>query len=322
MGIDWYIDQLRYAVNDAAPVDLNWGPEKTRANKRNYVLFQPRNFNQDVYENLAKVMDYIGSDNPAQMDNTRGEPLNTFPVKKVYLDVDPELVRSNGTVNADDSIISPLRFEITRNNLFKNDLVILNILAANKWKRPIYFTSAFGELGFGQYLRKDGMAYRLVPVQMKYPQQNWVLERTMQELSRRYNVGLGGTSIRDNNYETMYNNLNNKFMFGGASTKGVYFDEENRRHLLNIRSVYAEAVGNLADAGKKDQALQLLSKVEAGIDPEKPALWLCKVVLRYTTKPVCNTWKLLIKPAIANWPKKSGWVYVRILKSNVLITIT
>lgn len=64
----------------------------------------------------------------------------------------------------------------------------------------------------------------------------------------------------------MYNNLMEKFGFGGAGKKGVYFDEENRRHLLNIRSVYAEAAGNMADKGKKEEAKKLLDKVEAGID--------------------------------------------------------
>ena len=66
----------------------------------------------------------------------------------------------------------------------------------------------------------------------------------------------------------MYNNLMERFAFGGANKKGVYFDEENRRHLLNIRSVYAEAAGNMADNGKKDKAQKLLDKVEAGIDPD------------------------------------------------------
>jgi hypothetical protein len=56
-----------------------------------------------------------------------------------------------------------------------------------------------------------------------------------------------------------------KFEFGGANKKGVYFDEENRRHLLNIRSAYAEAAGNLADKGKKDEAIRLLEKADAGI---------------------------------------------------------
>ena len=58
------------------------------------------------------------------------------------------LVRQNKTVNANDSVVPEMRFEIPRNMLLKNDLAVLNIIAANKWKRPIYFTSPFGELGF------------------------------------------------------------------------------------------------------------------------------------------------------------------------------
>ncbi len=70
----------------------------------------------------------------------------------------------NGTVNADDEILPAMTFEIPKNALFKNDAAILNIIAANNWERPIYFTSVYGELGFGDYLRQDGMTYRLVPV--------------------------------------------------------------------------------------------------------------------------------------------------------------
>lgn len=268
LGIDWYIDQLRYKVNDAEAVDLFWGPEKTRGNNRNFVVHDPKRFNQNIFENLTKVMEYIGSDDPNKMNNSRGEPLPSYPVTKVYVDVNPEVVRANGTVNPEDSIISPMRFEIPKTTMYKNDLVILNIIAANQWERPIYFTSPFGELGFGQYLRKDGMAYRLVPVQMKAPQQNWVIERSLDSLSRTLRVGLGGPSIRDNNEAVMYQNLMEDFRFGGANKKGVYFDEENRRHLLNIRAVYAEAAGNMADNGQKEKALQLLAKAEEGIDPE------------------------------------------------------
>ena len=58
-----------------------------------------------------------------------------------------------------------------------------------------------GELGFGQYFRKDGLAYRLVPVLNKYPQQNWVVDQTLRQ------VRMGGTQIRDNNSNIMLNNL-------------------------------------------------------------------------------------------------------------------
>jgi hypothetical protein len=262
LGIDWYINQLRYSVNSSDSLDMIWGPEKIMGDTRNYIVYSPAaGVSQDAYYDLYDVMkNYVGSDDPSKMDNTRGEPLNAFPVTKVTVPVDRETVIKNGTANATDSILTDLRFELPKKALLKNDLIILNIIAANKWKRPIYFTSPMGELGFGQFLRKDGLSYRLVPVTPHYSQMNWVTDQSMRQ------NGLGGTPIRDNNLDAIYKNLQTLNAFGNAGKKGVYFDEENRRHLLNIRSIYAEAAGNLADAGRKEEAKKLLEKVEANID--------------------------------------------------------
>jgi len=82
-------------------------------------------------------------------------------------------------------------------------------------------------------------------------------------------TGLGGTQIRDNNSDFMYANLTTKFEFGGANKAGTYFDEENRRHLLNLRALYGEAAGNMADAGRKEEAAKLLDKCEANMLPEE-----------------------------------------------------
>ena len=60
----------------------------------------------------------------------------------------------------------------------------------------------------------------------------------------------------------------NKFVFGGADKKGTYFDEENRRHLLNLRALFGEAAGNMADEGRKQEAQKLIDKCEAGLHPE------------------------------------------------------
>jgi hypothetical protein len=204
---------------------------------------------------------YVGSDDPARMDNSRGEPLNIMPVSRVTVPVDRSVVLQNGTAVAGDSILPALGIELPKRALLKNDLIILNIIAANQWKRPIYFTSPMGELGFGPYLRKEGLSYRLVPVLPRFSQMNWVADQSM-----RAN-GLGGTTLRDNNLDVMYKNLMEKFRFGGAEKKGIYFDEENRRHLLNIRSVYAETAGNLADAGRKEEAKKVMEKIENSITP-------------------------------------------------------
>jgi hypothetical protein len=264
LGIDWYINQLRYKINDADSIDMIWPADKIEGNKRNYVLYNPvSGIDQAAFYDLYDLMkDYVGSDDPSRMDNSRGEPLNIIPVSKVSVPVDRNIVLQNGTAQPGDSILPALGFELPKRALLKNDLIILNIIAANQWKRPIYFTSPMGELGFGPYLRKDGLAYRLVPVMPQFSQMNWVVDQSMRS------NGLGGTTLRDNNLDVLYKNLMEKYRFGGAESKNIYFDEENRRHLLNIRTLFAEAAGNLADAGKKEEAIKVMNKIEASITQE------------------------------------------------------
>ncbi len=100
--------------------------------------------------------------------------------------VDRDFVIKNKTVNPDDNVLPELRFELPQRPLMKNDLAILNIIAANNWKRPICFTSPFDGLDFDRnnpsnplnlqnYLRKDGMSFRLVPVKPDESPDKWVI---------------------------------------------------------------------------------------------------------------------------------------------------
>ncbi len=264
LGIDWYINQLRYKVNDAAPIDVVWTEEQVEGHNREFMRFkQDERASPNTFYSLYDVMKNVLGQRTPDPETGRDVGPQYFPIARFKVDVDVAALRANGTLTAKDSAVSPFLFEIPKSKqnegFLRSDLIILNIIAANNWKRPIYFTSPYGDLGFGQFLRKDGLAYRLVPVQNKFPQANWETDKTLREMQ------VGGTQIRDNNTDTMFNNLENKYLFGGAQTKGTYFDEENRRHLLNIRSVFAEAAGNLADEGKMDEANKLLDKVEKGI---------------------------------------------------------
>ncbi len=262
LGIDWYINQLRYKVNNADSLDVLWTPEQIEGHNREYLRYRPQGDKETFYPLLDVMKNVLGKTN-IDPETGRDVGFGSFPVARFTVPVDVNLVRKNGTVNATDSVLSELRFEIPEDKLngglVRSDLMILNIIASNNWKRPIYFTAAFGELGFSQYLRKDGLSFRLVPIVNKYPQQNWVTDKTLRE------VRMGGTQVRDNNSDSMYNNLMTKYAFGGADKKGIYFDEENRRHILNLRSLYAEAAGNMADLGRKEEAQKLLDKVEKGI---------------------------------------------------------
>lgn len=261
LGIDWYINQLRYKINQADSVNVIWSPEQIEGHNREVMFYQPAdNVSQETYFPLYGAMKEVFGKETRDPETGRDVGPETFPVRRFEVPVDAAVVRANHTVNADDSVLSSIQFEIPKSVLQRNDLMILNIIAANNWKRPIYFSSPYGELGFGGYLRKDGLAYRLVPVQTKDARSSWELNAALRD---NY---MGSAPISDNNEDAVYQNIL-KFQFGGADKKGVYFDEENRRHLLNIRSVVAEAAGSLADAGRKDEAGRLLDHIEKGMDP-------------------------------------------------------
>ncbi|HEY4147538.1 MAG TPA: DUF2723 domain-containing protein, partial [Chitinophagaceae bacterium] len=260
LGIDWYINQLRYKVNESAPINVIWNEEQIQGRNRDYIYVNPRpDLNQNTYFDLEQLMrDFVGSDDPnAKVPMQNGETLNYLPTRKLKIPVDEKTVRANGTVNeldpnatitfdgkkvaAGDSVLSEIDFELPQNKnvIVKNDLAILNIIAANHWKRPIYFTAPYSgsELGFEKYLRKDGLTYRLVPVKNNSgTNTDWVVDKLMK-----------------------------KFAFGGANLKGVYFDEQNRLHLNTIRSAYADGAAALADEGRKEEAKQVLDKADKGI---------------------------------------------------------
>ncbi len=236
LGTDWYINQLRYKVNNSEPIDPIWSAAQIEGSSRDVIRYMPNaSVDKNQYMDLYTMMkDYAGSDDPAKgtiiNDN---DIMNVFPSQKVSVPVDSALVRKNGTVNANDIVAKEIKFEFSKNYLYKNDAAILNIIAANNWKRPICFTSPYGELGFEKYLRQKGMTYQLVPVENAGVDLDWVADKML-----------------------------NKFKFGNAETKGVYYDEENRRHLNSIRLAYAQAAAGLAEANRKEDASKLLNKCD------------------------------------------------------------
>jgi hypothetical protein len=230
---------LRYKVNKSDAIDVIWSAEQIEGRKRDYILYQPQpNIPENRYYDLYDLMkNWAGSDDPSKMVDRGGDDrYNTYPVHKVSVPVDTSLVRRNGTVNPDDSAVSEVRFDIpNRNVIMKNDLAMLNIIAANKWRRPIYFTMPYDQLGFGNFIRKDGLAYRLVPVENSNVNTNWMYNLVMDP---------------------------KRWGFGNANLPGVYFDEENRRHLNDIRRADTELAFDLIFKNKKDSAKNVLERTD------------------------------------------------------------
>lgn len=249
LGVDWYIDQQRQMVNKSPGVPMSWTPDKYRGETRNYIRFYDAGtFPQDKFYNMKEVIDFMGSDDPrAKLTTQDGDQQNYLPAQKLFIPVDvAEAIRS-GVVDIHDSarILPQLPFQINKQYLLKNDLAVYDIITANNWKRPIYFTSPT-DLGLNDYLRMDGLTYRLVPLRK---------EESTDPMGAEKNV----------NIPVMYQNLMNKFTFGGANVNGTYFDEPNRKLLQYVRNAYTRLGTALAIDGKKDSALTVLNKADKNL---------------------------------------------------------
>ncbi|MCW3464732.1 glycosyltransferase family 117 protein [Chitinophaga nivalis] len=250
LGVDWYIDQARKTVNQSPAIQMNWSADKYQGENHNFVrFFDPGNIPAEKYFNLKEIINFMGSDDPNSKLSTEGGGSENFlPTRQVFIPVDKAAVLKYGVVAAKDSanILPSVPFKISKNYLVKNDLAVYDIIAANEWKRPIYFTSPT-DLGLNEYLQTDGLTYHLVPLPKP---------TAVDPLNLDINANVG----------VMYDNLMHKFSFGGAQTQGTYFDESNRKMLQYLRQAFTKlGVALSQQGGSKDSALNVLKHMDKNI---------------------------------------------------------
>jgi len=244
---DWYINQLRYKINKSDPFDVIFTPEQIRGSNRDVVYFdKTAGFDSSKYYDLYSTLKNITASNDPQYSRLTedGDTLHTLPLCKFSIPVDINTVRTNGTVEKGDSVANQLQFDLgDKKYLFKNDLAILSVIAANNWKRPVCFTSdrTVADIGLEKYARLEGMTWRLTPVE----------------------------NSRVNN-DVAYKNIMEKFRYGKKSAgKPVYYDEENRRRMNYIRLAHAQVAMGLAQAGRKEEAKKILERFDAQVNEKE-----------------------------------------------------
>jgi hypothetical protein len=184
----------------------------------------------------------VGSEDPAAKISTQSNmELNYIPVKKIFIPADSAQVVNNGTVPPElaPQILDGISLDIDRSYVMKNDLMILDILATNNWKRPVYFAITVGDdayLNLDPYFQLEGLAYRLLPVRLR---------------SADGQTGKVNTKI-------MYENMMKKFVWGGLDKNTLFMDENNQRMTMNLRNNFARLAQELIREGKKDKAKEVL----------------------------------------------------------------
>ncbi len=248
LNTDWYINQMKRKAYESDPVPFSLEETKYRQGTRDVVfLDESRNTNR-VHVNVEQAIAYIANDK--NLRNVNGDKLAVLPSKNFSIPVDKATVLANGIVGPEDAdkIVDEIQWRIDRSYLLKNNLMQLDLFATNKWERPIYFAVTTGPdsyIGLDEYFKLVGLAYQLTPIKsVDNP-----------------NPNMYGSV----NTEAMYDNVMNKFKWGGMDQAGqIYMDENNLRMTNNIRLQFANLAEQLIAEEKMDMALNTLDKcVEA-----------------------------------------------------------
>lgn len=243
LNTDWYIDQMKRKAYQSDPVPFSLTHEQYVQGTRDYVPFYDRAVKG--YTELKEVIDFIASDSPESKVRTQsGSDLSYFPTKKLSVKVDRETVLKTGTVRPEDAdkIVDAITWELDKSYLMKADLMILDLIAHNNWKRPIYFAVTVGSesyMNLEPYFQLEGLAYRLVPIR----------------------AADAGGQIGRVSATTMYNNMVNKFEYGNMNREDVYLDQNNLNMTMNFRNNFARLSESLIAEGKRDSAVAVLDKM-------------------------------------------------------------
>ena len=247
IAVDWYIDQMRRKVNDSPAIEMTISSDAYRGRKRVVTPYRPSDNDpsNDAYMNLQQFVKFIGEDHPFKYENRSFESF--YASRNVFIPVNKQEVLANGTVSVADTakIVDRISFAIDKNSLIKDDLAILDIIATNAFKRPIYFAVTCQPAkmqGLRDYMQLEGLALRLIPVNTK--------------TDNTYSV-VGSGRV---NTEAVYQNVMEKFKWGNFDKKELFVDRSYMPSIQSHRLMMLRTTNALLQEGKKDKAIAMIDK--------------------------------------------------------------
>jgi hypothetical protein len=239
---DWYIDDMKKKAYTSDPIPSQLSHDKYKFGTRDYIVFQETK--QDTID-IKTWMKWVADDSPVtELEMNSGVFANTFPSKVIRVPVDKEAVLRNGIVAQEDAdqIVPYIDITLKGDFIYKNRLLMLDILANNNWERPIYFSGgSYGDddyLWMKDYLQLEGVVYKLVPIRTKVNPRN------------PFDMGRIDS---DKMFDIVMD-----WKWGNSGSEEIYHDTETRRNGITYRSNIARLAETLINENKLDKAETVL----------------------------------------------------------------
>ena len=250
---DWYIDQMKRKAYSSDPIPSQLTHDLYHYGNRDAIYFQEAT---ESRWDIKDFINWVGSNKPQtkfkHLLGTQGADLSQYsesnldivyyPTNKIRVPVNKANVLTSGLVKAKDSalIVDYIDIDLPRSALPKNRLLMLDILANNDWKRPIYFSGGSFDAGeymwMKDYLQLDGLVYKLVPIKTKY--------------ESVFEMGRIDTDLMTE--------IVKSWEWGNSGDPDLYLDPQTRVQGLSFRSNMARLVETLIAENKLSSAKEII----------------------------------------------------------------
>jgi len=217
----------------------------------NAVVFYNTNYKGNA--ELDQVIKFIASENErSKLTLQTGEKINFSPTKQFKITIDSADIMNKGAVPEymADRIVPSIEWNVRQNYLYKNDLMLLDIIATNNWERPIYFAnpgSISKVLDVEEYCHLEGFVYKFMPVR-----------------AENFISGVGGV-----NEVESYDIFMNKCQWGNLKDPNVYVDRESYRNSIIPKQNFMRTAEALVSKGENEKAIELLDRCLEEFPDEK-----------------------------------------------------
>jgi len=259
LATDWYMDQMKRKAYKSDPILSNLTHKQYAFGNRDYIKHE--SLIDSVRWDLKDFMNWISSDNKRtkykflleqygyEKEDLENVPLFTqnmiyYPTNKLRFYVNKENVIKSGIINPSeiDKIVDYIDIDIPTSGLYKNQILMLDILSKNDWERPIYFTGGSYKdseyIWMKDYLQLDGLVYKLVPIKTPINEEN------------PYQMG----RIEPNR---MYD-IVKKWEWGNSESPEIYHDPETRKNSISFRGNLHRLAEEFIKAGDYEKAAEMI----------------------------------------------------------------
>ena len=248
---DWYIDQMKRPAYDSPSVPITWPRIDFCSGTNDYIEVRPAMKQQllDFYREYPEEARAAFGDEPFEVKNimkywvrSKDNDTHVIPTDTLYITIDKEAVRRSGMMMASDTIPDRMVISLAgKRAIYKNDMMMLEMLAQCNWERPLYVATTVGSdnyMNLGDNFVQEGLAYRITPFNTKAP------------------------GAKNFDTEKVYNNVMNRFKWGGLDKPGLYIDETVMRMCYTHRHLLAQLAMQLIAEGQNAKAEKVLRKAE------------------------------------------------------------